>query len=111
METLDNKLEIHAGIPGPASIKTLLMYAKSCGIGNSLRFISKQAINLTKLATTRTPDKLIYDLACYKNKNQNSKLKKLHFYAFGGIKKTSDWLKSIQESDILYKKNQFVFKS
>tara|TARA_B100000579_G_C22484409_1_gene689506 strand:- start:331 stop:726 length:396 start_codon:yes stop_codon:yes gene_type:complete len=111
LETLDNKLEIHAGIPGPASIKTLLMYAKSCGIGNSLRFISKQAINLTKLATTRTPDKLIYDLASYKNKNPNSKLKKLHFYAFGGIKKTSDWLKSIQESDILFKKNQFVSKS
>ena len=111
LETLDNKLEIHAGIPGPASIKTLLMYAKSCGIGNSLRFISKQAMNLTKLATTRTPDKLIYDLASYKNKNSNSKLKKLHFYAFGGIKKTSDWLKSIQESDILFKKNQFVSKS
>ena len=111
LETLDNKLEIHAGIPGPASIKTLLMYAKSCGIGNSLRFISKQAMNLTKLAATRTPDKLIYDLASYKNENSNSKLKKLHFYAFGGIKKTSEWLKSIQESDILYKKNQFVSKS
>ena len=29
----------------------------------------------------------------YKNNNPSSKLTKLHFYAFGGIKKTSEWLK------------------
>jgi len=59
LSTLGNNLPIHAGIPGPASIKTLINYARSCGIGNSLRFISKQAFNLTKLATLSTPDKLI----------------------------------------------------
>ena len=63
LATLGNNLPIHAGIPGPASIKTLINYARSCGIGNSLRFISKQAFNLTKLATLSTPDKLIYDLS------------------------------------------------
>ena len=110
LESLDNKLEIHAGIPGPASIKTLISYAKSCGIGNSLRFISKQAFNITKLANTKTPDKLIYDLANYKNNNLNSKLKKLHFYAFGGIKKTSEWLDSVKDSDISYENEKFIVK-
>ena len=86
-EILNNKLEIHAGIPGPATLKTLVGYATSCGIGNSIRFLSKQAMNITKLATTRTPDKLIADLADYKESNPSSKLTKLHFYAFGGIKK------------------------
>ena len=108
LNKLNNNLEIHAGIPGPASIKTLFSYAKSCGIGNSLRFISKQAMNITKLANTKTPDRLIYDLASYKNKFTNSKLKKLHFYAFGGIKKTSDWLNYLQKSEIVYKNNQFI---
>ena len=65
LNQLGNKLPIHAGIPGPASIKTLINYARSCGIGNSLRFISKQAFNLTKLATLSTPDKLMYDLSDY----------------------------------------------
>lgn len=93
--SLNNKLEIHAGIPGPATLKTLFGYAKSCGIGNSIRFLSKQAMNITKLATTRTPEKLISDLADYKILNPESKLTKLHFYAFGGIKKTSEWLSNI----------------
>jgi len=96
--SLGNKLEIHAGIPGPATLKTLVTYATSCGIGNSIRFLSKQALNITKLATTRTPDKLIADLTAYKQGNSNSKLTKLHFYAFGGIKKTSSWLDDITNS-------------
>ena len=92
LEKIGNKLPIHAGIPGPASIKTLVNYARSCGIGNSLRFITKQAFNLTKLATLSTPDKLIYDLAKHSELNKDSKLEKIHFYAFGGMKKTSEWL-------------------
>ena len=97
LDLLNNNLEIHAGIPGPATLKTLVGYARSCGITNSIRFLSKQAMNITKLATTRTPDKLISDLADYKALNSSTKLTKLHFYAFGGIKKTSDWLKSVTE--------------
>ena len=98
LNLLNNQLEIHAGIPGPATLKTLVGYAKSCGIGNSIRFLSKQAMNITKLATTRTPDKLISDLADYKEINPSSKLRKLHFYPFGGIEKTSEWLKVISKS-------------
>ena len=108
LDSLKNKLDIHAGIPGPASIKTLLAYAKSCGIGNSLRFITKQAFNITKLASTKSPDKLIYDLASYKNTNPDTKLQKLHFYAFGGIKKTSEWLDSVKISNITYENEKFV---
>ncbi len=109
LSTLGNSLPIHAGIPGPASIKTLINYARSCGIGNSLRFISKQAFNLTKLATLSTPDKLIYDLANYIHSNQSSNLENIHFYAFGGMKKTADWLNQLNSSELNYNsKNQFV---
>ena len=108
LNSLGNNLPIHAGIPGPASIKTLINYARSCGIGNSLRFISKQAFNLTKLATLSTPDKLIYDLANYINTNQSTKLENIHFYAFGGMKKTADWLNQLDSSKLIYNdKNQF----
>ena len=107
LSSLDNNLEIHAGIPGPATLKTLLSYATSCGIGNSIRFLSKQALNITKLATTKSPDKLIYDLASYQIENPKTKLKKIHFYAFGGIKKTSDWLKTVNKSDLIYNGKKF----
>jgi len=108
LNKLGNTLEIHAGIPGPASLKTLIAYAKTCGIRNSLRFLSKQALNIAKLASTNTPDKLIYDLANYKNINPQSNLRKLHFYSFGGIKKTSDWLNSLKSSNFIYNsENEF----
>ena len=107
LNSLDNNLEIHAGIPGPATLKTLLSYATSCGIGNSIRFLSKQALNITKLATTRSPDKLIYDLASYQIENSDTKLKKIHFYAFGGIKKTSDWLKTVNKPNLSYNNQKF----
>ena len=103
--SLKNNLEIHAGIPGPATLKTLISYAISCGIGNSIQFLSKQSLNITKLATSKTPDKLIADLAEYKQIKPSSKLSKLHFYAFGGIKKTSDWLNSITNSPLNIKSN------
>ena len=108
LNLLNNKLEIHAGIPGPATLKTLISYASSCGIGNSIRFLSKQAMNITKLATTKAPDKLIADLSDYKEKNPSTRLAKLHFYAFGGIKKTSEWLQSINNSKLdINEKNEF----
>ena len=105
LKSIGNSLDIHAGIPGPASLKTLIAYAKSCGIGNSIRFLSKQALNITKLASPKTPDKLIYDLAEYNHTNKNTCLKKLHFYPFGGIKKTSEWLDSLKKSEFIYNSN------
>ena len=34
-----------------------------CGVGNSARFIRKQALNITKLLTVNTPDEFIEQLA------------------------------------------------
>jgi len=100
---LGNKLEIHAGIAGPATLKTLISFAKSCGIMNSFRFLSKQALNITKIAATKTPDKLIADLAEYKFMNPASKLTKLHLYPFGGMKKTSQWMNTILDNHLKFK--------
>ena len=107
LNSIGNELDINAGIPGPASLKTLISYAKSCGIGNSIRFLTKQAFNIAKLASPKTPDKLIYDLANYKNTNKNSRLNNLHFYPFGGIRKTSEWLDSLKNSDFVYNSNNY----
>ena len=97
---MGNQLEIHAGLPGPTDLKTLISFAKSCGISNSLTFLSKQALNITKLASTNTPDKLISDLALYKESNIDSKLKKIHFYPFGGLKRTSSWINALINNEI-----------
>ena len=105
INSLGNKLEIHAGIPGPASLKTLISYAKSCGIGNSIKFLSKQAFNIAKITATRTPAKLIADMAEYKFNTPSSKIKRIHLYPFGGMKKTSQWMNAILENPIKINNN------
>ena len=105
LDKLGNKLEIHAGLPGPANLKTLISFAKSCGIGNSLKFLSKQALNIKKIAAANAPDKLISDLAIYRQQNENSKLQKIHFYPFGGIKRTSSWANALLNNEILIDNN------
>ena len=56
-----------------------------------------------------TPDKLIYDLANYVETNKSTNLKNIHFYAFGGMKKTSEWLNQLNESELEYSNNKFQY--
>ncbi len=85
-------LPIHVGIPGPATIKTLVKYAAMCGVGNSARFIRKQALNITKLLTVNTPDEFIEQLAVLHFDRPELGIATPHLYPFGGFDKMFDWL-------------------
>ena len=85
-------LPIHVGIPGPATIKTLVKYAAMCGVGNSARFIRKQALNITKLLTVNTPDEFIEQLAVLHVDRPELGIAAPHLYPFGGFDKMFDWL-------------------
>jgi len=90
-------LPIHAGIPGIASIKTLLNYAMAYGVGNSVNFIKKQARNATKLLKPAAPDRLISELADYMATTPGNNFAGLHFFPLGGLKKTAVWTGAIQQ--------------
>ncbi len=85
-------LPIHVGIPGPATIKTLVKYAAMCGVGNSARFIRKQALNITKLLTVNTPDEFIEQLAVLNIDRPELGIAAPHLYPFGGFDKMFEWL-------------------
>ena len=89
------ELPAWVGIPGPASIKTLAKYAAVCGVGNSARFIRKQALNVTKLLSVSTPDKFMNDLASIHVNKPELKIAGPHMYPFGGFDKLFDWLGSM----------------
>ena len=88
-------LPAYVGIPGPASIKTLAKYAAVCGVGNSARFIRKQALNVTKLLSVSTPDKFIADLASIHVNKPDLRIAGPHMYPFGGFDKLFDWLETL----------------
>ena len=91
----DDNLPIHIGVPGPATLKSLLSYARLCGVGNSMRVLTQQAGNLLKLASLSYPDALIAALARHRAGDPHSRIERLHFYPFGGLARTARWLEAI----------------
>src|SRR6185436_6677023 len=75
-----NILPIRIGIPGLATLKTLMAHAKACGIGPSMRFITRQAMNVAKLLTVSAPDKLVTALAAYQASDPRCGIKGVHIF-------------------------------
>ena len=94
-----NELPIHLGVPGLATLKTLLKFAQMSGIGPSIRVLTRQARNLAKLMLVQAPDKLMLDLAAYKAGDPDCGIEKLHFYPFGGLAKTAEWANTVAAGD------------
>jgi len=92
-----NTLPIRIGLPGLATIKTLIAYAKSCGVGNSMRFLTRQARNVTKLLSVSAPDKLVADLAAYKASDPACGIVSAHMFPLGGLKRTTAWSNAVAD--------------
>lgn len=92
----DRGLPIHVGVAGPATLKTLLSYARLCGIGNSVRVLTRQGGNLLRLARIFHPDALITALARHRAADPHSRIERLHIYPFGGLVRTARWLAAVQ---------------
>lgn len=82
---------IRIGVPGPAGIKRLLAYARRFGVGTSTEVVRKYGFSLTNLLGTAGPDKFLHTLAAGHDPARHGELK-LHFYAFGGLKETAEWV-------------------
>jgi methylenetetrahydrofolate reductase (NADPH) len=89
------RLPVTVGLPGLASAKTLLKYALDCGVGASLQAFSKRAASLTKLLTVNAPDDIIVGLASHIDRTPKTHLAGVHFFPFGGFKKTADWANKV----------------
>ena len=101
----DNRLPIHIGIPGLATIKTLLAHAKACGIGPSMRFLTRQARNVAKLMTVSTPDKLVTDLAAYRASDPDCGIAGVHVYPLGGLRRSAAWSYAVSDGNFTLNKN------
>ena len=97
LQQAGNTLPIRVGIPGLATIKTLLMHARACGIGPSMKYLTRQAKNITRLMTVNTPDVLIRELAAYSDSNRNSGIVGIHMYPLGGLRRSAIWSHAIAD--------------
>ena len=94
-------IPIHIGIAGPAKLQTLLKFSVECGIGASMKVLTKRAKDLTKLLLPYEPTKILQDLSDFKSKDPYLNIEKVHFFPIGGIKKTVDWVAEMHDQNAL----------
>jgi methylenetetrahydrofolate reductase (NADPH) len=84
---------IRVGLAGPATFLTLMRYAVRCGIGESLHVL-KENPAFAKILVERGPESIIRGLAASIGEGDSRQLgiAGLHFYIFGGFRKTMDWI-------------------
>ena len=88
-------LPIHVGMPGPASLRQLAKFAMLCGVGASMRMLTSRTSAMANLLSTQAPDEMVIALARHKGGNPQSRFKKVHFFAFGGVVKTARWANAV----------------
>ncbi|MEU6064423.1 methylenetetrahydrofolate reductase [Streptomyces sp. NPDC047082] len=91
-------LPIRIGVPGPAGVRRLIGYATRFGVGTSASIARKYGFSLTSLVGTAGPDRLLRTLAREYDVRRHGDLK-VHFYTFGGLRATSEWIARFREED------------
>jgi methylenetetrahydrofolate reductase (NADPH) len=89
---------IRIGVAGPAGIKTLLGYAKRCGVGVSTRVMAKYGLSITQLIGSAGPNSIIEEMAQGLDPARHGDVY-LHFYPFGGLAKTAEWIRDYKQSN------------
>jgi len=81
-----------AGIAGPATLKTLLKYARICGVTAAKEVIRKQGFNFGRLLMSNDPGRFIAHLGGTDH---------YHLYPFGGLEKSARWLREQAHASII----------
>lgn len=87
-------LPIHLGVAGPAKLTTLVKYAMMCGVGNSVKFIRRRAASVATMVKGFDPEEVVEPIERHVNQSPQTSIEQIHVFAFGGVKKSANWLKS-----------------
>ena len=84
---------VRIGTPGPAGVKRLLTFASRFGVGASAMIVKKYGFSLTNLMGTAGPERFVSDLSTRLAHDGSAGDVRLHFYTFGGLRATSEWVR------------------
>lgn len=95
IKSLGIDLPVHIGVAGPAKLTTLIKFAAICGIGNSIDFLKKRSSAIMTLASGFNPEDIVAPIEQHWLQEQTnlSAIDQIHVFPFGGIRKSSEWLK------------------
>jgi methylenetetrahydrofolate reductase (NADPH) len=90
-------LPVHVGVAGPASLKSLAKFAAMCGIGASLGALLTNPGALGALKSlVKTVDETFPAIVRLREGPLAKRLVQPHFFAFGGVMKTVEWLEAVR---------------
>jgi methylenetetrahydrofolate reductase (NADPH) len=89
---------VRIGVAGPAGIMTLIRFGMRCGVGNSLRALRTKGDMLGRLATDARPDDILREIAEAADHAELGTIDGIHFYVFGGLRKTGQWLRAARDA-------------
>ncbi len=91
-------LPVHVGVAGPASLKSLAKFAVMCGIGASLGAMLSNpvALGAPASALVKTVDEIFPALVRLRDGAPGRRIEQPHFFAFGGVMKTVEWLEAVR---------------
>lgn len=84
---------VRVGIAGPASLKTLLKYAKLCGVTAAKEVLKKQGFSLGRLLVSNDPKRFVENV---------QGTDRFHLYPFGGLEKCATWLQEQAMAGVKY---------
>ncbi|MFE1311314.1 methylenetetrahydrofolate reductase [Streptomyces sp. NPDC058755] len=91
-------LPVRIGVPGPAGVRRLVTYATRFGVGASASIARKYGFSLTNLMGTAGPDRFLHALAQGYDPARHGEVK-VHFYTFGGLRTTAEWIARFRRGD------------
>ncbi len=87
-------LPIHAGIPGPAKLGTLLRFARICGVQSSVKKLLANKKVGFELLRRAAPWEQLEAIGQYRL--QTGRPLSAHLFTFGGISETVSWLQKVR---------------
>lgn len=93
-----NRLPVHVGLAGLTSPMKLIKFGLACGVGPSLKVLRKQAGGVLKLVAGSVyyPDQVLIGLARAMQEDPASQLRSVHFFPFGAVGPTVDWVQQLR---------------
>lgn len=83
---------VRIGAAAPTDALRMLKFALRCGVGPSIRALENHTARLGGVMGTAGPEALVEDLARALADEEFGVVPGMHFFVFGGVKQSADWL-------------------
>jgi methylenetetrahydrofolate reductase (NADPH) len=107
IRSLGNTQPLVIGLPGLATLQSLIKHATACGVGPSMQFLTRRARDLRKLLTVQAPDQLVLDLANFAGTHPGANIRGVHIFPLGGFEKSAAWANAVVAGEFEIKSDGF----